>query len=205
MSRPMKKTFAEYDAAFDAKLAELEAEKRTTLLDWDYVAAPFLERPMVIYPDQDPVEVEYARVQDFINEKYMVPFEGFLEGEKAYHETVREAEKLVADVKARAAAGEVVDMEKERNEIYIKFAGSETGDRIIEQYELLTHVDNPRRTQADHDDDRRSLNRKLDEPCVRLRVAPTRTAHLQAPRGCKPCTIPPPNNCRFFFSSSRRW
>lgn len=161
--RPMKTFFADYDRTFDERLAALEVEKREAGLNWDYVAAPFFERPSIIIPDPHPVEEEYWNVKQEIEEKYMEPFEGFLAGEDSYNESLEAALKLVEEQEAAKAAGEATDPEEMRNNIYMKYAGSETGERIIEQYDLLTRQDNPRTTQADAEDNRRSLNRKLDD------------------------------------------
>lgn len=162
-SRPMKEFFTEYDEKFDAKLEELEVQKRDSMKNWDIVGATFLERQQVIIEEPHPVEVAYNDLRDELDEKYNVPLETVMEGYDAYQEIREEAESLVQKQVAAIESGEVVDEEEMRKKIYAQYAGSDKGERIIEEYDLMTRKDPPRITQADMDDDRRSLNRKLDE------------------------------------------
>lgn len=161
--RPMKKLFAEYDRKFDDRLKDLEQQKRDAGQDWDFVAAAFVERPQIVIEEPHPIEQSYFELREELDQKYLEPLDGVLAGQESYDVSMEEAEKLVEAQKQAEAEGKVVDPEEMRNEIYMKYAGSETGERIIEQYDLLTRPDNSRLTQADHDDDRRSLNRKLDQ------------------------------------------
>jgi hypothetical protein len=161
----MKRFFQTYDAEFDAKLEELEIEKREAGLDWDIVASPFIERPQIIQEDPHPAEAEYMQVRQEIDEKYMVPFEGFLAGEESYKKANNRAQEIYNEQLqvAKTEDGSDLDWDALREQVQIEYAGTDEGQRIIEEYELLTTPDPPRRTQADHDDNRRSLNRKLDE------------------------------------------
>ena len=162
----MKRLFAAYDEKFDARLAELEQERRDSMLNWDYVASAFFERPQIIIEDLSPQEEEYYAVKELIHDKYMVPFEGFLSGEEQIMQSLAAAKRLVQEQEERRAAGEEVDEDAMRNEGYMQYAGSDVGERIIEQYDKLTRIPNPRKTQADHDQDLKSLNRRLDTQCV---------------------------------------
>jgi hypothetical protein len=65
--------------------------------------------------------------------------------------------------RAALKEGEELDVAKMREKVQMEYAGTDKGQRIIEQYELLTTQAPPRRTKADKENNRRSLNRKLDQ------------------------------------------
>lgn len=159
----MKRLFAAYDVKFDARLKQAELDKRELGLDWDHVASPFFERPMIVWPEPAPAEKEYFAMKDMIDEKYMVPADGLMDGQELYDEVYGEAERIVAEQVAAKELGEEIDQADLFDQIQIKYAGSDKGQQIIKQYELITYVPNELRTPADHNDDRRSLNRKLDD------------------------------------------
>ena len=142
--RPMKTYFKGYDKKFDERLAQLEVEKREALKNWDIVGSAFVERPQIIIEDPDPIETEYQEFQDYLNEKYMVPITDMLDGKEEYEEIHNEAVQLVKEYEEILASDSSRDPDQVRLELSARYAGTDIGARISEEFNLLAKPDSAR-------------------------------------------------------------